>query len=347
MTDFLQRVSIMALGLSPVVQPLVVSRYAPGSHLSAPAPPPGEEHSFESPAAHAPGTAAQTLSPFPDAEQNLRRAPEQTAANDARQESTEPFSPPSDAIGAQRSTDPAVTSALTSDEPASPIRTPLNAEALIAPVGNAVTGQTKESHARTTTGSEEAKLRSEPTVYAESRTTPDAERRSIERAGERDSAPRRLDAAGAPAAATHHGADTFTATESARPAHADERSTQARPDLRQDATRRRRSAEDGFTQSTGREHEIETRTTSTPATPRRSEASSPVQATAPRVASQSLSARDGRAADAPTGTVVRVTIGRIEVRAVQPPTQPVEAVAPPSPKLSLDDYLRGQNGRSR
>src|SRR5437870_1405214 len=38
-------------------------------------------------------------------------------------------------------------------------------------------------------------------------------------------------------------------------------------------------------------------------------------------------------ADSPR-PIVRVTIGRIEVRAITPPTPPVDAPAPPTPKLS-------------
>ena len=47
--------------------------------------------------------------------------------------------------------------------------------------------------------------------------------------------------------------------------------------------------------------------------------------------------------------IIRVTIGRIEVRSIMPAKEP--AVRPPSPrpgpKLSLDDYLKQQNGGQR
>jgi hypothetical protein len=42
--------------------------------------------------------------------------------------------------------------------------------------------------------------------------------------------------------------------------------------------------------------------------------------------------------------IVRVTIGRIEVRAIQPPAPPVPRAIPPAPKLSLEEYL-GRGGR--
>jgi hypothetical protein len=52
----------------------------------------------------------------------------------------------------------------------------------------------------------------------------------------------------------------------------------------------------------------------------------------------------------PTAPVVRVTIGRIDVRAVlqQPPVQPAAAVPEPvKPSLSLDEYLRQRDGGKR
>jgi hypothetical protein len=45
----------------------------------------------------------------------------------------------------------------------------------------------------------------------------------------------------------------------------------------------------------------------------------------------------------PEPPVVRVTIGRVEVRAAAPPPAPRPAAAPPAgPRISLDDYLRGK-----
>jgi hypothetical protein len=42
---------------------------------------------------------------------------------------------------------------------------------------------------------------------------------------------------------------------------------------------------------------------------------------------------------------IKVTIGRIEVRAVSPPQSPPQETALPAPKLSLDDYLKSLKGR--
>jgi hypothetical protein len=49
---------------------------------------------------------------------------------------------------------------------------------------------------------------------------------------------------------------------------------------------------------------------------------------------------------APSAPTVRVTIGRVEVRAVHPPapSQTRPPSAPRSPRLTLDDYLRERGG---
>jgi hypothetical protein len=45
--------------------------------------------------------------------------------------------------------------------------------------------------------------------------------------------------------------------------------------------------------------------------------------------------------------VVRVTIGRIEVRAISQPPPPPRSARPAAPRLSLDEYLASQAGRNR
>jgi hypothetical protein len=65
-----------------------------------------------------------------------------------------------------------------------------------------------------------------------------------------------------------------------------------------------------------------------------------------RTDSEALQALQQREASVPS---IRVTIGRIEVRAIMPAKEP--AARPPTrrpgPKLSLDDYLKQQNGGQR
>ena len=85
----------------------------------------------------------------------------------------------------------------------------------------------------------------------------------------------------------------------------------------------------------------------------------PERATTPMIAKQAAASEDG--ASRPTGSrppartgreddrssapVVRITVGRIEVRAVQPvATPPARRPPAPTPRLSLDEYLRAEHG---
>lgn len=56
------------------------------------------------------------------------------------------------------------------------------------------------------------------------------------------------------------------------------------------------------------------------------------------------SRRESNAVSAPK---IRVTIGRIDVRAVSPPQPPAQETAPAAPRMSLDDYLKSSNGGRR
>lgn len=51
-----------------------------------------------------------------------------------------------------------------------------------------------------------------------------------------------------------------------------------------------------------------------------------------------------RASEPAEPAVIRVTIGRIEVRATTPPLPPAPRTRPPGPALTLDDYLKQRNG---
>jgi hypothetical protein len=44
---------------------------------------------------------------------------------------------------------------------------------------------------------------------------------------------------------------------------------------------------------------------------------------------------------------IRVTIGRIDVRAVTAPAEPARETVRPQPRLSLDDYLKQRNRGGR
>jgi hypothetical protein len=53
--------------------------------------------------------------------------------------------------------------------------------------------------------------------------------------------------------------------------------------------------------------------------------------------------------DASSPRAIHITIGRIEVRAVHPPPEPLpqQRPAPVSPKISLEEYLKQRNGERR
>lgn len=51
-----------------------------------------------------------------------------------------------------------------------------------------------------------------------------------------------------------------------------------------------------------------------------------------------------RASEPAEPAAIRVTIGRVEVRATTPPQPPAPRTRPPGPALTLDDYLKKRNG---
>ena len=75
----------------------------------------------------------------------------------------------------------------------------------------------------------------------------------------------------------------------------------------------------------------------------------PAHATIPRISPAPSSREPARSADNPfSPRPVHITIGRIEVRAVHPPPQPVRRrPAPAAPKISLEEYLKQRHGGRR
>ena len=68
------------------------------------------------------------------------------------------------------------------------------------------------------------------------------------------------------------------------------------------------------------------------------------RAQAPSVARRQSQAA---AASVPTPAPVQISIGRVEIRAVQSAADKPRAVGPAAPRLSLDDYLQRRNGAAR
>lgn len=360
MTDFLKRVSQTALGLAPVVQPLVVSRYAQAAHRPAPEALSPQESLPENPAQQAHESLAENLSPAPPSStiSIVNRAPEQATAHDARHESAELSSQESaitkPAISAStqststQSDGIGQSAAMPFNDAASQTRAPLNRRDLPSPSKSKTVSPTKEAQAHSSTSVAESEQSPSHTVHEGSTVVPVVARHDIKTAEARNPSPRRRDAATSPVR-TSQDETIFGAAESTPLALENERSSQAMPVVDVEPTIRRDSSAESFAQSSGAEPRIEALETSAPAMPRRNNSPLLNEPATRRADSQLLAPDEDRAASTSTGRVVRVTIGRIEVRAVMPspPPQPVEAPAPPAPNLSLDEFLRQHNGRMR
>lgn len=64
----------------------------------------------------------------------------------------------------------------------------------------------------------------------------------------------------------------------------------------------------------------------------------------PQIVSWSESVASSVPTAKPKPPTIQVTIGRVEVRAIVPPSPPRQSTKPPTPNLSLEDYLRSGNG---
>lgn len=64
-------------------------------------------------------------------------------------------------------------------------------------------------------------------------------------------------------------------------------------------------------------------------------------------ANESANQTANRATGDQAAPVIRVTIGRIDVRAVTQAAPPARRATPPAPKLTLEEYLRSRNGGKR
>lgn len=80
----------------------------------------------------------------------------------------------------------------------------------------------------------------------------------------------------------------------------------------------------------------------------------PMQAARPRPAvllarsqNAAVSRRDAQGAAGSPAAAVQISIGRVEIRAVQAPVDTPRQAGPAAPRLSLDAYLRSRNGAAR
>jgi hypothetical protein len=408
MTDFLKRVAQTALGLMPVVQPLVASRYAPGPHLlPLPEALPTEERP-SSPAEQAQQPDMETFLPsneslappdenlpfskesLPPSEPRSANAPiksralAERVANEAQPESRAPLS---QAAGPTKSEPPTFPQSTGVSEIASmPFETPAEQTSPLPqrqdrtePEKNEASAPAEDLPVRVRSADAEPvpvpsrKIHkegdSDPVVEERAarreRLAAKTERRATETVEVKTVPPREPEAVGSPATA-HQEKERSVADES-RPRAQTERKSEALrvvvPEpvdpriVAEDGVERQTSSEAGFARSLSSEphledHELSASSMLETRGPHRSDSRSDVHAftespSRPAVAHPRSTQDDEAAEPQPPGRVIRVTIGRIEVRAVTPPLPPVETAAPPAPKLSLDEYLRQHNGRSQ
>lgn len=387
MTDFLKRVSQMALGLTPLVQPLVVSRYAASPQLLAPEMLLTEERTVESDAEQPPKSDAENLSPSSrhssTADPIRRRVPEQTAESRTQRESEKPLLHNPSATEAARSAflerlDVSQTKETPFDASASQTNAYLNTQDLTGPDTNGVTVSTVEAQIRRTPSADELEQLPSLTIHdgeelsSHSKVEPvkyvpmtgtsgeeparrhgtlfshvrgEAERSATQTMDVRGTPPHRADDANSPPTAYQEGV-TFGADTSVG-VNESKRGSQEMTVSISEPIGRRHSLEDSFAQGASSEFDIETHEMNAASITLRSGSNALIQSRRRPDDSQLFSSQEGRAANTSSEQVIRVTIGRIEVRAVTPPLPPVESSAPPAPKLSLDEYLRLHNGRAR
>lgn len=333
MTDFLKRTAQTALGLTPLVHPVVVSRYARDPHQPALENQSAAEFSPEIRSEIAPGSdepTAQVADPIPRRTQALFRE------NASLQEGVTVWSRETGARDMARSlrsdlANPNDQDKSSFEAPALETIEPRSTENMVRPERNANARPPEEWEARGTSAGAES--RREPSLIARMEllssvhATNDASR-------EKPIFP----------PSVHEDTD----------AQEDVQSTDVLPIVGQE--RRGSSSEDGFVEDddiSEKESFSERLILEHDPEPQRARASS-ITARGFRSASGPSIANDvsrlwpsplEATPDSSSPPVVRVTIGRIEVRAVMPPSPPVDAAASPAPKLSLDEYLRQQNGR--
>lgn len=340
MTDFLKRVAQTALGIAPVIQPLAASRYAPGPHLAMHEMLQTQEGSLESAVEQAAASEGEGLSPHPVSSTIGaigHHASPPTAPGTTQRETGEHDLPQARAVEAakSKSSRPA---AVSETMPVffgvsiSQREAVLKAKAPAGPKTNGVTRRPEQTHETASAGDMQLEQLAPDAGYLEGQVRPDVDRRVAEILDMRDDPPHPRDAVDSPKVTGQREGGIVV----------DESKRRVRPE----AFDREPSAA-SVLQSSYSEPEIPERNNHSRPAILKSE-SILVEHSASRRADPELrSSRNNGSENTYSPPVVRVTIGRIEVRAVMPPSPPVEVSASSTPKLSLDDYLRQHNGRER
>jgi hypothetical protein len=323
MADFLQRVSQMALGAAPAIRPLVASRYAPGAQ-GVEAERPSEEPALGSPAP-ARAVAAQSGSAAPALDAPAASHAGSIARARAR----------SDLVASHTASPAVAADTLEGPRPVGePAVAPARraaAERLTAP--NEAAGPVRV--AARAASNDDARDAAVP-LPAAAAAAVDPQRQSgvsDEPAGLRP--PVRLNARPAPTPTSIETADATRADRDAAQRDSALPTASSLPDPDPGEGIRARAARlhpgpPEFRDQTAQGAEAEAQVTR------------PYQVTRPHEV-----ARPQEGGSAPERPVVRVTIGRVEVRAVAPAVPPpLPAPAVSAPRLSLDEYLR-QQGRPR
>ena len=333
MTDFLKRTAQMALGLTPVVQPVVVSRYAWDPHQPAlenrsAAEPSTETHSHIAPGSDEP--TARVADPIP------RRIQARTSESGTLPEGVKVWIREMGARDSARSLRSDLANPEDQDKSsfeATALETslPRNTENMVRPVRNANARPAEEWRARgTPTGAEprqESSSIARRELLSSVHTTNDAPREEL---------------------------SSYSSVHEDTRAHEDEPGSDAMPVVSQE--RSGHSSEDGLVEedNISEKDSFNERFISERDLDAHRMSASSITSRSLRTASVPSIPGDGSrlwpspleaTPDSSSPPVVRVTIGRIEVRAVMPPSPPVEISGRSAPKLSLDEYLRQHNGR--
>lgn len=369
MTDFLTRIAQRALGVAPVVQPVVGSRYAPTLDLSVPAIFPPEDRRSENPAKRTPGV--ESLSAHGSSSSNARQIIRRGPSFDAVETDTAPFeasaSPTQTHLDIQspsesereafagpaenaeaRGKSPAVTTGKSS-APRTELQQPsaqTNDVGVVAhDAGRPVNSGAVIPREDDSFDLSEAALQREDTESASvlslsrGELTIDAKPASQNERDPVDS----------PAIA-HHEEEGFEATDSRLGMPERELSALLTPPLISDPSDHKRPSVDGLKQSLHSEQELDN-TSRLPSrartTPSRGSANLFNQSITRSADQQLPSSNEVGDAHASSEKIIRITIGRIDVRAVAPPLPTVEPPAPSAPKLSLDEFLQQDNRRRR